>query len=87
MPAGPDRKPLCKRRLLSRFFAGDDAPRAVFPTIVGRVKNCYRTCHQTCYVGDEADGRRGILSGLKYPIEAGVDFFRTEIVLGVQKLW
>eukprot|EP01083_Nonionella_stella_P266330 901110_1 len=37
-------------------FGGDDAPRAVFPTIVGRPKgyNSWKT-----YVGDEAQSKRG----------------------------
>ena len=52
-------------------FAGDDTPRAVFPSVVGRPK--LATSHQDIksYVGNETQNMQSVLT-LKYPIEHGI---------------
>ncbi|EGC33589.1 hypothetical protein DICPUDRAFT_80660 [Dictyostelium purpureum] len=54
-------------------FAGEDAPRSIFPSIVGYplFNSVMHGMGKDKYIGEEAQAKRGVLS-IKYPVEHGV---------------
>ncbi|ETO22441.1 actin [Reticulomyxa filosa] len=57
--------------MMKAGYSGDDAPRAVFPTVVGRVKDGITLPYsKPAYIGDEAVSKREVLK-LSYPIWRG----------------
>ncbi|KAA8523346.1 hypothetical protein F0562_009769 [Nyssa sinensis] len=55
-------------------FAGDDAPCAVFPSVIGHPRNKHAMIgigQKDVYFGDEAQARRGVLR-LSYPVDHGI---------------
>lgn len=64
----------CGHGMFKCGFAGDDAPKAVFPTLVGRVRHTIAAMvgigEKEVYCGDEAQSMRGMLS-LRHPLVRG----------------
>jgi len=55
-------------------FAGEDVPTVQFPSIIGRPKTAnimQGTDEKDCYIGEEAQAKRGILK-VSYPLEHGI---------------
>ena len=58
--------------MMKAGFAGDEAPRSIFPSIVGRIRRDITNFgYNNVFVGDEACYMASV-SALKYPIEHGI---------------
>eukprot|EP01084_Bolivina_argentea_P234574 394914_1 len=85
--------------MITAGFAGDDAPRTVFPCVSGRRKvwpmqhppkmNWAVAKHyhpKEVYVGDEAISKRNLLKRLQYPIQKGIVTTFNDCD-GMEKIW
>ena len=55
-------------------FAGEESPRVVFPSVIGIPKyrsNMVGMGQRDCYIGEEAENKRGVLK-LRYPLVHGI---------------
>ena len=71
--------------MIKAGIAGEQAPRAVFPNIVGRLKHAsdmHGICYKEEYIGDEAMQKKSILN-LSCPISAGI----VESWEDMEKVW
>ena len=63
--------------IIKAGFSGDDAPRVIFPTLVGRPKHqganskIETASKDSFFLGVDSDAKRGILT-LQHPIEQGI---------------
>lgn len=67
-------------------FAGENSPKTVFPSVVGRPKNCYMICTMhpapDHFIGEDVNLKPGNLV-LKYPVQLGI----IENWDDIEKIW
>ncbi|NWX81719.1 ACT protein, partial [Nothoprocta pentlandii] len=57
--------------LIKAGIAGEKKPWIIFTNVVGRLQDKAAAGQKHCYVGSEAQARRGVLS-IRYPVERGI---------------